>query len=188
MSVDGWILLMALCTFLDCILVLQVQANDVSYCVKKRTYPDVILQGRMEAGTYTPWEPGDLSHMTVDKCTKHCCKSPDTDVVFLLNSFCFCVKCHSLESCTMVKITSPSTYRPVTVTVMKRKYFDLLMLPEFILKVEDMLLKHLFEGHYSSSFDQGYHLMSLVFLEKKRIIAPLVPTNCFGKINESQLT
>ncbi|RMX47016.1 hypothetical protein pdam_00009634, partial [Pocillopora damicornis] len=73
----------------------------------------------MEAGTYTPWEPGDLSHMTVDRCTEHCCKSPDTDVVFLLNSYCFCVKCHSLESCAMVKITPPSTYRPVTVTVSK---------------------------------------------------------------------
>nr|XP_058962043.1 uncharacterized protein LOC131788969 [Pocillopora verrucosa] len=78
----------------------------------------------MEAGTYTPWEPGDLSHMTVDRCTEHCCKSPDTDVVFLLNSYCFCVKCHSLESCAMVKITPPSTYRPVIVTVLKRNNND----------------------------------------------------------------
>lgn len=58
--------------------------------------------------------------MTVDLCTKHCCKSPDTDAVFLLNSHCFCVKCYSVRSCSLQKITPPPGYIPVTVIVMER--------------------------------------------------------------------
>ena len=61
------------------------RANDVSYCVKKTTYQNVVLKGGLKAGNYMPWEPADVSHMTVDKCTEHCCQSQDTDVVFLLN-------------------------------------------------------------------------------------------------------
>lgn len=57
--------------------------------------------------------------MTVDLCTKHCCKSPDTDAVFLLNSHCFCVKCYSVRSCSLQKITPPPGYIPVTVIVME---------------------------------------------------------------------
>ncbi|XP_078361811.1 uncharacterized protein LOC144646151 isoform X1 [Oculina patagonica] len=97
-----------------------VRADDVLFCIKKTTYHNVVLRGGLEAGKYMPWEPPDESHMTVDRCTEHCCKSPDTDVVFLLNSYCFCVKCHSLESCSLVKITPPSQYTPITVTVLKR--------------------------------------------------------------------
>ncbi|KAJ7353923.1 hypothetical protein OS493_031370 [Desmophyllum pertusum] len=37
-----------------------VRANDVSYCVKKTTYHNVVLQGGLEAGVYKPWGPGDL--------------------------------------------------------------------------------------------------------------------------------
>ena len=36
-------------------------------------------------------------------------------------SYCFCVRCHSLESCSLVKITPPPEYTPITVTVLKRK-------------------------------------------------------------------
>ena len=32
------------------------------------------------------------------------------------------MKCHSLESCSLVKITPPPLYTPITVTVLKRKY------------------------------------------------------------------
>ena len=71
--------------FGDVVSVPLARANDVSYCVKKTTYHNVVLKGGLEAGNYMPWEPGDVSHMTVDKCTEHCCQSPDTDVVFLLN-------------------------------------------------------------------------------------------------------
>ena len=81
-----------ICTQLEFFLQLRffvsvpyVRANDVSFCIKKKTYPNVVLQGGLEAGKYMPWEPHDVSHMTVDTCTEHCCKSPDTDVVFLLN-------------------------------------------------------------------------------------------------------
>lgn len=94
-------------------------ANDVSYCVKKNTYHNNVLKGGLEAGDYMPWEPADVSHMTVDKCTEHCCESQDTDVVFLLNSYCFCVRCHSKELCSLVKITPPANYTPITVTVLK---------------------------------------------------------------------
>lgn len=62
-----------------------VHAKDVSFCFKSATHYNVILSGGLEAGKYKPWEPSDESHMTHDRCTEHCCKSPDTDVVFLLN-------------------------------------------------------------------------------------------------------
>lgn len=71
--------------FVDVVSVPLTSANDVSYCVKKNTYHNNVLKGGLEAGDYMPWEPADVSHMTVDKCTEHCCESQDTDVVFLLN-------------------------------------------------------------------------------------------------------
>ena len=61
--------------------------NDASFCFKKTAHYDVVLDGKLKAGIYTPWEPdpNEVSHMTIDRCTEHCCRSPDTDVVFLLD-------------------------------------------------------------------------------------------------------
>ena len=61
--------------------------NDASFCFKKATHYNVVLEGKLKAGIYTPWEPApsEVSHMTIDRCTEHCCRNPDTDVVFLLD-------------------------------------------------------------------------------------------------------
>ncbi|XP_068680893.1 uncharacterized protein [Montipora foliosa] len=94
-------------------------AKDAPFCVKQATHYNTILRSGLEAGVYRPWEPRDVGNMTVDKCTEHCCQSPDTDTVFLLNSYCFCVKCHSVQLCASEKIIPPSGYKPVLVIVTK---------------------------------------------------------------------
>ncbi|XP_068748308.1 uncharacterized protein [Montipora capricornis] len=94
-------------------------AKVAPFCVKQATHYNTILRSGLEAGVYRPWEPRDVGNMTVDKCTEHCCQSPDTDTVFLLNSYCFCVKCHSVQLCASEKIIPPSGYKPVLVIVMK---------------------------------------------------------------------
>ena len=71
--------------FVDIVSVPLTGANDFPYCVKKTTHHNVVLRGGLEAGNYMPWEPAAVIHMTVDKCTEHCCLNQDTDVVFLLN-------------------------------------------------------------------------------------------------------
>ena len=60
-------------------------AKDAPFCIKQATHYNTILRSGLEAGVYRPWEPRDVGNMTVDKCTEHCCQSPDTDTVFLLN-------------------------------------------------------------------------------------------------------
>ncbi|XP_029188702.2 uncharacterized protein LOC114955923 [Acropora millepora] len=96
-----------------------VLGRDAAFCFKQETHYNTTLKGGLDAGEYTPWEPRGVDFMTVDLCTKHCCKSPDTDAVFLLNSHCFCVKCYSVRSCSLQKITPPPGYIPVTVIVME---------------------------------------------------------------------
>ncbi|KAK2558295.1 hypothetical protein P5673_019417 [Acropora cervicornis] len=62
-----------------------VLGKDAAFCFKQTTHYNTTLKGGLDAGEYTPWEPHGVDFMTVDLCTKHCCKSPDTDAVFLLN-------------------------------------------------------------------------------------------------------
>lgn len=62
-----------------------VLGKDAAFCFKQETHYNTTLKGGLDAGEYTPWEPRGVDFMTVDLCTKHCCKSPDTDAVFLLN-------------------------------------------------------------------------------------------------------
>lgn len=111
-----WILLNFECAF---------TRNDASFCFKKATHYNVVLEGKLKAGIYTPWEPdpSEVSSMTIDRCTEHCCRNPDIDVVFLLDRFseryCFCVKCHSDHLCFLKKITPPPSFTPITVTLSK---------------------------------------------------------------------
>ncbi|KAM7452080.1 hypothetical protein ABFA07_000666 [Porites harrisoni] len=111
-----WILLNFECAF---------TRNDASFCFKKAAHYDVVLEGKLKAGIYTHWEPdpSEVSYMTIDRCTEHCCRNPDIDVVFLLDRFseryCFCVKCHSDHLCFLKKITPPPSFTPITVTLSK---------------------------------------------------------------------
>ncbi|XP_032238284.1 uncharacterized protein LOC116618548 isoform X2 [Nematostella vectensis] len=98
----------------------RCQVTSPNTCKVHAIYNDVTLFGGMKAGVYIPFDDQNApTHMTVTKCTEHCCQTGAADVVFLLNKYCYCVICYSVQLCSPVAITPPRGFKPVAVVLNK---------------------------------------------------------------------
>ena len=91
-------------------------------CSIKSIHDNVTLLGGLSAGKFQPMfdEPHHLRDMSREKCVTHCCNDESNDLVFMINMYCYCVKCRNSQMCTPVPITPPSGFHPVAILLHRK--------------------------------------------------------------------